>query len=116
MRILEGQQVLMRIFVGEADKHEGKPLYRALVELLREEKIAGSTVLRGVLGYGANSHVHSGSLLRLSQDLPMVVEAVDTRENIERVMPRIDALVTQGLVTLEDIQVVRYAAGPLRAD
>jgi len=106
----------MRIFVGEADKHEGRPLYKTLVELLREEKIAGSTVLRGVLGYGANSHVHSGSLLRLSQDLPMVVEAVDTRENIERVMPRIESLVKQGLVTLEDVHVVRYAAGPLRTD
>jgi PII-like signaling protein len=116
MRTLDGQQVLMRIFVGEADKHGGKPLYKAVVELLREEKIAGATVVRGVLGYGANSHVHSGSLLRLSQDLPMVVEAVDTRENVERVMPQIESLVTQGLITLEDVHVVRYAAGPLRSE
>ena len=110
MRKLEGEQVLLRVFLGENDRHEGHPLYQALVEMLREEKIAGATVLRGVAGFGAGSHLHTGSLLRLSQDLPMIVEVVDTEANIERVTPRIDAMVEEGLVTLEPVRVVRYAA------
>ncbi len=111
MRVLEGDQVLMRVFVGEADKHEGRPLYQALVEMLREEKIAGATVLRGIMGFGAKSHLHTSNLLRLSQDLPIVIEVVDTRENIERVLPRIDDMCEEGLVTLEAAHVLRYAPG-----
>ena len=108
MKILEGQQTLMRIFIGEQKKHGHKPLYQAIVEMLRKEKLAGATVLRGIAGFGAKSHLRSANLLALSQDLPMVVECVDTRENIDRVMPKIDEMVTDGLVTLENIEVIRY--------
>ena len=110
MRILDGEQVLMRIFIGEGDRHGRKPLYQALVELFRGEKLAGATVLRGTLGFGAKSHLHTAQLLRLSQDLPVVIEVVDTPEKIDSVMPRIDEMVQDGLVTLEKVRVVRYAA------
>jgi len=109
MRILEGQQVLMRIFIGEADKHAGKPLYQALVEFFRQEKIAGATVLRGITGFGAMSRVHTTQILRLSQDLPVVVEVVDTQESIDRIMPHVDEMVADGLITMEKVHVVRYA-------
>jgi PII-like signaling protein len=114
MRVLNGEQVLMRIFIGEADKQDGRPLYQALVELLRGEKLAGATVLRGIIGFGAQSHMHSAHLLRLSQDLPIVVEVVDTQENIDRVMPEIDKMVGEGLVTMEKVRVFRYA--PSKSD
>ena len=109
MKVLQGQQTLMRIFIGEQDKYQKKPLYQAVMDMLRKEKLAGATVLRGIAGFGANSHLHSTHLLILSQNLPMVVECVDTRKNIERVMPKIDEMITDGLVTLENIEVVRYA-------
>ena len=109
MRILDGEQILMRIFIGEGDKHGQQPLYRALVELLRREKLAGATVLRGVLGFGAKSHLHTAHLLRFSQDLPMVIEVVETQENIDRVLPRIDGMVGEGLITMEKVRVLRYA-------
>jgi PII-like signaling protein len=108
MPVLHGEQVLMRIFIGEADKHGRRPLYQALVEELRRERIAGATVLRGVLGFGGGSHLHSESLLRVSQDLPVVVEVVDSQENIDRVMPRVTEMVGDGLVTLEKVRVVRH--------
>jgi len=109
MRILDGEQILMRIFIGEGDKHGQQPLYRALVELLRREKLAGATVLRGVLGFGAKSHLRTAHLLRLSQDLPMVIEVVETQENIDRVLPQIDGMVGEGLITMEKVRVLRYA-------
>ena len=109
MKILQGQQTRMRIFVGEQDKFGKKSLYHAIMDMLQNEKLAGATVLRGIAGFGAKSHLHSAHLLTLSQDLPMVIECVDTRENIDRVMPKIDEMLTDGLVTLENIEVVRYA-------
>ena len=109
MRVLDGEQILMRIFVGEDDHHDGKPLYRALVELFKTEKLAGATVTRGILGIGAKSHLHTAHLLRLSQDLPMVIELVDTQSNIDRVLPQVDAMVAEGLVTMEKVRVLRYA-------
>ncbi|MBZ0252063.1 MAG: DUF190 domain-containing protein [Candidatus Methylomirabilis sp.] len=109
MRKLVGEQVLMRIFVGEDDKEGGRPLYTALVEMLREEGIAGATVLKGTMGFGAKRHLHSGHVLSLSMDLPIVIEVVDTREHIDRVLPRIDEMIAQGLVTLEKVNVIRYA-------
>ena len=109
MRVLEGDQVLMRIFIGEADKWHGKPLYQALVELFRREKLAGATVLRGIVGFGAKSHLHTTQLLRLSQALPVVVEVVDTQESLDRVMPQVDEMVADGLITTEKVHVVRYA-------
>ena len=111
MRALEGEQVLMRIHIGESDRHKGLPLHRALIEMLREEGIAGATVTKGIMGFGANSLIHTDHLLRLSQDLPIVVEVVDTQEDLDRIMPRLDEMVQEGLVTMERVKVVRYAAG-----
>jgi uncharacterized protein len=109
MKVLQGQQVLMRIFIGESDHFGRQPLYQAIVEMLRKEKLAGATVIRGLAGFGAQSHLHSTHLLAVSQDLPMVIECVDSRENIDRVMPMIDEMAADGLVTLENVEVVRYA-------
>ena len=109
MRVLDGEQILMRIFIGEADQHDGQPLYQALVGMLREAGIAGATVTRGVMGFGAKSHLHTTHLLRLSQDLPIVVEVVDTQEHLDGVMDQLDAMVSEGLVTLEKVRVLRYA-------
>lgn len=111
MRVLEGEQILMRIFIGEGDKHEGRPLYQVLVELFRREKLAGATVYRGLLGFGAKSHMHTTHLLRLSQDLPMVIEVVDSQVNIDRVLPKVDELVDEGLITMERALVIRYKSG-----
>ena len=108
MRRLEGEQVLMRIFVGESDRWEKKPLYKALVDLFREEGFAGATVLRGVAGFGATSVVHTDSLLCLSQDLPLVIEVVDNEEKVEQILPRLDEMLQGGLVTLEKARVIRY--------
>ncbi len=109
MRVLDGEQVLMRLFIGEADRHGGAPLYKALLELFRKEGIAGATVLRGVAGFGAKSHMHTASILRLSQDLPIVVEVVDSHDKIDALFPRLDEMVREGLVTLEKVRVLRYA-------
>jgi len=111
MRKLDGEAVLMRIFLGEGERIQGRPAYRFLVDLLRQEKIAGATVLRGVLGFGAKSHLHTASLLRLSQHLPVVVEIIDTQQNIDRVLPLLDEFLTEGLVTCEKVRVLRYAPG-----
>ena len=99
----------MRIFIGEKQKHGHQPLYQAIVEMLRKEKLAGATVLRGITGFGVKSHLRSANLLALSQDLPMVVECVDTRENIDRILPKIDEMVGEGLVTLEKVEVILCA-------
>jgi PII-like signaling protein len=107
---LEGEGKLLRIFIGESDKHGRKPLYQAIVEMLREEGMAGATVLRGIEGFGANSHLHTARILRLSEDLPVVIEVADTAERIEAVMPKLDEMVKEGLVTLERVQVVAYRA------
>ncbi len=109
MRTLDGEQVLMRIFIGEGDQYQGKPLYQELIELFRREKLAGATVLRGIIGLGAKSHLHTTHLLRLSQDLPLVIEVVDSQQNIDRVMPHIDQTVREGLITMEEVRVLRYA-------
>jgi uncharacterized protein len=109
---LEGEGKLLRIFIGESDRHGRKPLYQAIVEMLREEGLAGATVLRGIEGFGANSHLHTARILRLSEDLPVVIEVADTAERIESVMPKLDEMVKEGLVTLERVQVVAYRAQP----
>lgn len=107
---LEGEGKLLRIFIGESDKHGRKPLYQAIVEMLREEGMAGATVLRGIEGFGATSHLHTARILRLSEDLPIVIEVADTAERIEAIMPRIDEMVSEGMVTLERVEVVSYRA------
>ena len=110
IRELDGQQTLMRIHIGEADKSDGMPLYQALVELFRKEGLAGATVTRGIAGFGAQSRLHTTRLLRLSQDLPIVVEVVDSQENIDRVLPMLDGMLGGGLVTMEKVRVIRYAS------
>lgn len=111
----KGERTLMRIFVGEKDKHEGRPLYKALLELLRERGFAGATVLRGVAGFGSSSHVHTENILRLSLDLPMIVEVVETEERITEVLPALDAMIGGGLVTLERARVIMYRPTDVRA-
>ena len=101
---------LLRIFVGESDKWEGTPLYEAIVNKARELHLAGATVLRGPMGFGAHSRLHTAKILRLSEDLPMVIEIVDSREKIDLLLPYIDEMVTEGLVTLEKVQVIKYRA------
>jgi PII-like signaling protein len=99
---------LLRIFVGESDRHGHRPLYEAIVLKAREAGLAGATVLRGVMGFGRHSLIHTTKILRLSEDLPMVVEVVDSREKIEQFMPALDELITDGLVTLERVNVIHY--------
>lgn len=99
---------LLRIFVGEDDRHDGVPLYEAILRLLREEGMAGTTVLRGIAGFGRSSVVHSSHLLRMSEDLPIVIECVDTAERVEAVLPALDALIDEGLITLERVDVRIY--------
>ncbi|NVN91597.1 MAG: DUF190 domain-containing protein [Desulfuromonadales bacterium] len=108
MTRLLGDQVLMRIFIGETDRYEHRPLYEALVELLRKEGFAGATVLRGVSGFGAHRVYHSQKLLDLSADLPMIVEVVDTQEKINAIMPNIHEMMAGGMITLEKVSVLRY--------
>jgi PII-like signaling protein len=105
---LEGEQTLMRIFVGESDRWQRKPLYEAIVEMLKSEGFAGATVLKGVMGFGAGSVVHSDRLLRLSSDLPVVIEVVESGEMIENVLDRLDDMVSGGMITLEKARVIRY--------
>ncbi len=102
---------LLRIFIGESDRWEGAPLYEAIVKKARELHLAGATVLRGPMGFGAKSRLHTVKVLRLSEDLPMIVEIVDAKEKIDELMPHVDAMVRDGLVTLERVEVIKYRAG-----
>ena len=99
---------LLRIFIGESDRHEHKPLYEAIVLKAREMGMAGATVLRGPMGFGANSPLHTAKILRLSMDLPLVIEMVDTEERIANFLTILDGMMKDGLVTLEDVQVIHY--------
>ncbi len=99
---------LLRVFIGESDRYDGKPLYEAIVEEARRRGLAGATVLRGVLGFGVHSRLHTSKVLRLSEDLPMVVEIVDRKDRIEAFLPVLDAMVNEGMITLEDIRVIAY--------
>ena|SRR5262245_31942631 len=107
MKIAEDGQ-LLRIFIGEADRWHGKPLYEAIILKAREMGVAGATMLRGMMGYGATSRIHTAKILRLSEDLPVIVEIVDSAEKIERLLPAIDEMVQEGLVTLEKVRVIHY--------
>jgi hypothetical protein len=112
MRI-DGPALLVRIYVGEADHHGGKPLYQAIVELLRARGLAGATVLRGIEGFGANARLHTTRLLRLSEDLPVLIEVVDAEERIRAILPELDEMVGDGLITLEKVEVLAYrGTGP----
>ncbi len=105
---LPSESLLLRIFVGESDKAEGKPLYEAIVEEARKRGMAGATVLRGFLGFGANSRIHTSKVLRLSEDLPVVIEIADSQERIEAFLPDLDKMIGEGLVTLEKIRIIAY--------
>jgi PII-like signaling protein len=102
----EGQ--LLRIFIGESNRHDGRPLYESIVLKARSLNLAGATVLRGIMGYGANSRLHTAKILRLSEDMPIVVEVVDTQKNIEKLLPFLDKVVGEGLITIENIRVIKY--------
>ena len=111
MRILDGEQVLVRIFIGESDRWHHQPLYVALLERLRKEGFAGATVLRGMAGFGARSVMHTTRILRMSEDLPIVVEIVDAADRIDALIPILDEMVSEGLITMEKVRVLKYAAG-----
>ncbi len=109
--ILPKQGKLLRIFIGESDRHEGLPLYEWIVRQARENGLAGATVLRGLEGYGAHSRLHKAKILRLANDLPLVVEIVDTEEKIQSFLPLIDEAVSEGLATVERVEVHFYRSG-----
>ncbi len=105
---LQEEGMLLRIFIGESDRHQGKPLYEQIVLKARELNLAGATVMRGVMGFGADSRMHTAKILRLSEDMPMVIELVDTEEKLNLLLPFLDETVEEGLVTLERVRVVKY--------
>ena len=102
---------LLRIFLGESDRHDGNPLYETIVLKAREAGLAGATVLRGAMGFGASSRLHTSKILRLSADLPLIIEIVDTEEKINAFLPTLDSLMGGGLVTLEKVRVIHYRDG-----
>lgn len=104
--------VLLRVFIGESDRQHGRPLYEAIVLKAREFHMAGATVLRGPMGYGKSSRLHSAKILRLSEDLPIVVEIVDSQDRIDEFLPVLDAMMGSGLVTVEKVQVLQYGDKP----
>ncbi len=104
--------VLLRIFIGDSDRVEGKPLYHALVERARAAGLAGATVLHGPMGFGRHSRVHTAKLVELSTDLPVVIEIVDSQQAIDRFLPDVERLVSEGLVTLEKVKVVSFSPPP----
>lgn len=106
---LPEQAVLLRIHIGESDRHEHRPLYEAIVLKAREAQLAGATVLRGPMGFGQSSRLHTAKILRLSEDLPMVIEIVDAEDKIEAFLPTLEGMVGDGLVTLEKVRVVKYS-------
>ncbi len=112
---LPEDSTLLRIFIGESDRHGHQPLYEAIVLKARELKLAGATVLRSPMGFGAQSHLHTAKILRLSDDLPMVIEIVDTEEKIQAFLPVLEGMMGGGLVTLEKVRVIHYGSGAVKA-
>lgn len=106
--VLPEEGLLLRIFIGESDKVDGKPLYEQIVLKARELGLAGATVTRGLMGFGADSRMHTAKILRLSEDLPVVIELVDTEENLDKLMPYLDQHVVEGLITREKVKVLKY--------
>ena len=105
---LPAEAFLLRIFIGESDKINGRPLYEVIVEETRKRGMAGATVFRGFLGFGANSRIHTSKVLRLSEDLPLVIEIVDNLERINAFLPDLDKMIDEGLITMEKVQVIAY--------
>ena len=108
MHGLKGERVLMRVHIGERDKYNGEPLYWAIVNLLRRRHLAGATVTRGIMSFGASSQIHAAKFVDFSLDMPIVVECVDTEAKIDSVLPELDQMVTGGLITLERVEVIVY--------
>lgn len=108
---LPNEAVLLRIFIGENDKAEGRPLYEVVVGEARRRGLAGATVLRGILGFGANSRIHTTKILRLSEDLPLVIEIVDETDKINAFLPYLDQVIKEGLITMEKVKVIAYRNG-----
>lgn len=108
---IPAQGQLLRIFIGEQDKWEGEPLYQVIVHLARKEGMAGATAIKGFMGFGAKSRMHTTKLLRLSEDLPIIIEIVDSEERINAFLPHLDRMVKEGLITLEKANVIIYRAG-----
>jgi uncharacterized protein len=104
------EALYLKIFISETDKHNGKPLYEAIVLKAKELNLAGATVFRGILGFGAHHRIHQGKLLELSEDMPLVVEIIDTKDNVDKILPFLDEVVTQGLVTIEKLDMIEYRA------
>ena len=111
MRVIDGEGVLVRVFIGEGDLWHHRPLALTIVERLRKEGYAGATVFRGSTGFGARSVLHTTQILRLSEDLPVVIEIVDSPDKTEPLLALLDEMVTEGLVTVEKVRIVKYAAG-----
>jgi PII-like signaling protein len=107
---LDGTGLLARIYIGESDTWHGRPLYEAIVHMLRERGLAGATVLRGIEGFGAKQHLHTTRILSLSQDLPILIEIVDQEDRLRAILPELDAMVADGLITLERVEVIAYRA------
>ena len=105
---LPEEGMLLRIFIGESDNYEGKALYEQIVLKARQMNLAGATVTRGIMGFGADSRMHTAKLLRLSEDLPVVIELVDTEDNLNKLLPFLDEVVEEGLITLEKVRVIKY--------
>ncbi len=105
---LPSEAQLVRIFISENDKHAGRPLHEIIVEEARRSGMAGATVLRGILGFGAHSRIHTSKILRLSEDLPIVVEIVDNPERIDEFLPKLDTMIKEGLITVENVNVIAY--------
>ncbi|HBY47540.1 MAG TPA: DUF190 domain-containing protein [Thermomicrobiales bacterium] len=105
---IQGPGKWLRVYIGESDRWQGKPLFQAIVEMLRREGVAGATVLRGIEGFGAHSRIHTARILRLSEDLPLVIDVVDSAERIERILPMLDDMVNEGLITVIDVEIVKY--------
>ena len=103
--------VILRIYFGESDHIKGHPLYEEIVKKARELNLAGATVLHGILGFGADSRMHSSRVLSMSDDLPVIVEIVDTEDNIQKIIPFLDQYLIEGIVTLEDVKVIKYRRG-----
>jgi PII-like signaling protein len=116
MRVLDGDQFLVRIFLGESDQFHRMPLARALLERLRRDGFAGATVIHGVAGFGASSVIHTASLVELSSDLPVLIEVIEDEAHVERLLPILDEMVTGGaIVTVERVRVLKYAAAAKRS-
>lgn len=108
---LEGEAKLLRVFVGESDKWQGRPLFEAIVMEAKKADLAGATVFKGFMGFGGHSRIHSAKILQLSEDLPILIEIVDSEEKIRGFLPTLDAMIGEGLVTIEKVEVIRYRTG-----